>query len=82
MLVRLPSATHTTDADMRAVELPFSQSGTTLSVDASGVSANVAPPGYYYLFVNTGSNSPPSKARIVHVGATPQGGTAPAPFGA
>ncbi len=83
VLVRLPSTTHVTDADMRAVELPFTAGTGTLSVTAPP-NGSVAPPGYYYLFLLTdnGQGLTPSKARIVRVSGTADSGAAPAPMGA
>ena len=82
VLSRLPTTTHITDADQRSVELDFkATSGGTLRVN--GVpDGNVAPPGYYYLWIltNNGDGLTPSKARIVQVGRT-MGGEAPAPMG-
>ncbi|HVL81562.1 MAG TPA: galactose oxidase early set domain-containing protein [Actinomycetota bacterium] len=67
VLVRLPSTTHVTDADMRAVELSFTQGdGGALEVTAPPTST-VAPPGFYYLFALS-EEGVPSKARIVKVG--------------
>ena len=82
VLVRLPSATHTTDPDMRAIELSSTASGNTLTV-AGPPNANVAPPGYYYLFVlkDNGQGLTPSKARIVKVSSGSDPSEAPAPLG-
>lgn len=83
VLVRLPSTTHVTDADMREIELPFkSASESRLSVQ-SPPNANVAPPGFYYVFVLTGNGQglTPSKARIVRVASQPLSDAAPAPMG-
>ncbi|HVF11690.1 MAG TPA: galactose oxidase-like domain-containing protein [Actinomycetota bacterium] len=81
-LVRLPSATHTTDPDMRSIELASSASGNTLTI-ASPPNANVAPPGFYYLFLmkDNGQGLTPSNARIVRVSSTGDISEAPAPFG-
>jgi Domain of unknown function (DUF1929) len=83
VLMRLPSVTHITDADQRSVELKFD------TVDGNELRAvappngNVAPAGYYYLFVleDKGKGLTPSNARIVKLGASPTGGEAPAPMG-
>jgi hypothetical protein len=82
VLMHLPAVTHITDADQRSVELPFSRRGGRLSVKGPP-NANVAPPGYYYLFAlsGKGDNLTPSKARIVRVGKSAIGGRAPAPMG-
>jgi hypothetical protein len=81
VLMRLPAVTHITDADQRAVELDFAGSG-SLRVQAPP-NGNVAPPGYYYLFVlsDTGDGLTPSNARIVHIGPRALDGEAPAPMG-
>ena len=82
VLYRLPTTTHITDADQRAVELNFRSHEGYLDVVAPP-NGNVAPPGYYYLFILTGEGNKliPSKARIVHVGASEAGGEALAPMG-
>jgi hypothetical protein len=68
-LIRLGSPQHGLDTDIRSVELEFTQNGDTLTAAAppSGV---VAPPGYYYLFVNKKSPKGliPSVAAMVRVG--------------
>ncbi len=80
VLMRLPSTTHVTDADMRAVELAYEQTGQK-TLDVTGPpNGNVAPPGYYYLFVLNDAGTP-SKARVVKVGSTPDVGQADAPMG-
>jgi len=82
VLYRLPTTTHITDADQRAVNLPFTSHEGFLDVKAPP-NGNVAPPGYYYLFILTGEDRKliPSKARIIHVGASEQPGEALAPMG-
>ncbi len=69
VLVRLPSPQHNIDSDQRAVELAFSRHRDTLTAVAPPGGA-VAPPGFYYLFVNRSSplGPVPSVARIVKVG--------------
>lgn len=81
VLSRLPTTTHITDADQRSVELPFDAPGGALRVQAPP-NGNVAPPGYYYLWILTdnGDGLTPSTARIVQLGRT-IGGEAPAPMG-
>lgn len=81
VLVRLPSMTHVTDGDQRAVALEFEVgSGGVLEV-AAPPNGNVAPPGYYYLFAMS-PRGVPSMARIVQVGAdVDRRGAAVAPFG-
>lgn len=70
-LMRLPSVQHTIDPDQRAIMLPFTRGGGLLRVVAPP-SGTVAPPGYYYVFINrrTKNGPVPSVARIVHVGDT------------
>jgi hypothetical protein len=68
-LIRTGSPQHGLDTDIRSVELSFTQHGDTLTAAAppDGV---IAPPGYYYLFVNKKSDKGliPSVAAIVRVG--------------
>jgi hypothetical protein len=68
-LIRTGSPQHGLDTDIRSVELEFTQQGNKLSAAAppDGV---IAPPGYYYLFVNKKSDKGliPSVAAIVRVG--------------
>ena len=71
-LIRLGALTHVTDGNMRSVDLPFTVEGRgTLRITAPPHAA-VAPPGPYYLFINTGRNADtiPSSAAIVSVGST------------
>lgn len=65
-LVRTGSATHTVDFDQRFVPLSYTASGTTLNVSLPA-SANVAPPGFYMLFVFN-SAGVPSVAKIIRLG--------------
>lgn len=67
VLTRLPSPTHTTDADARTVEVGFTtaESGVSLTTTALP-GASVLPPGYYYLFALSASGVP-SIAKIVRV---------------
>ncbi|MGQ0576087.1 MAG: galactose oxidase-like domain-containing protein [Pseudonocardia sp.] len=68
-LMRLMSPQHNHDSDQRSIVLPFTQDGDTVRAQAPP-SGNVAPPGFYYLFVNRASDKGeiPSVARVVHVG--------------
>ncbi|MEA2447485.1 MAG: hypothetical protein QOK47_1122 [Actinomycetota bacterium] len=69
VLMHMPAVTHITDADQRSIELDFDvASNGTLNVKAPP-SGNVAPPGYYYLFLMTdnGEGLTPSNARILRV---------------
>ena len=71
VLVRNPALTHLIDGDQKVVELPIvARSGDTVTV-ATPPSANVAPAGPYWLFVNkrTPKGLTPSVSRQVYVGA-------------
>ena len=65
-LVKTGSATHTVDFDQRFLPLTHTASGTQLSVTMPA-NANLAPPGYYMLFVFN-SAGVPSVARIIKLG--------------
>ena len=65
-LVKTGSATHTVDFDQRFLALTYTASGTTLAIKAP-TNANVAPPGYYMLFVFN-SAGVPSVAKIIKLG--------------
>ena len=64
-LIRLGSVTHTFDEDQRFVPLTFQQGTGGINVQAPA-NANLAPPGYYMLFVVNASGVP-SIAPIVRV---------------
>lgn len=86
VLMRLPTTTHVTDADARAVELRYEATGKRRLRVSAPPSGNVAPPGYYYLFVLRKEGKKremmiPSKARVVQVGANELSGQASAPMG-
>jgi hypothetical protein len=68
-LVRLGSVTHSQDMEQRYVPLTFSASGSTLTVNGPA-NANVAPPGYYMLFL-LDSAGVPSVAKIVNLPVAP-----------
>ncbi len=70
--IGLSSVTHATNMNQRLNTLSFSQAGGGLNVTAPA-NANLAPPGYYMLFLVNGSGVP-SVARIVRIS-----GTAPPP---
>lgn len=65
-LVKTGSATHTVDFDQRFMPLAFTANGKTLTVTAPAA-AEVAPPGYYMLFVFDAAGVP-SIARILRLG--------------
>jgi hypothetical protein len=63
-LIRPGSATHGFDEDQRFLPLSFSASAGVLTIQAPA-NANLAPPGYYMLFL-VNSNGVPSVAKFVH----------------
>ena len=67
-LLRLGAATHTYDQAQRFISLGFTDGPGTITADAPA-NGNLAPPGYYMLFLisNTGV---PSVASYIRVGAT------------
>ena len=65
-LIRPASVTHQSDPNQRFVALPISGTGTNLSLNLTS-NPNIAPPGWYMLFV-TNANGVPSVAKWVHVG--------------
>jgi galactose oxidase-like protein len=84
VLVAPAATTHGVDMNQRLVPLALDQvvpgGGLNATMPAN---ANIAPPGYYMLFVVDGDGTP-SEARWVHVlppdeAAVERGGTAPAP---
>ena len=64
-LVRMGAVTHSFNMDQRWQELDFRQSGGTLELTAP-TSANVAPPGVYYVFIVDDAGVP-SEAAIVNL---------------
>jgi hypothetical protein len=78
-LVRPAAVTHQFDEDQRFLNLTFQQNGSALSVNAPAT-ANLAPPGYYMLFVLSQAGVP-SVARWIRVSAQTQDTTPPAPSG-
>ncbi|MGI8457918.1 MAG: galactose oxidase-like domain-containing protein, partial [Propionibacteriaceae bacterium] len=67
-IVRLGAPTHGVDQGQRYVPLTFTNSGTTITATAPA-SGNIAPPGYYMLFV-TDAAGVPSVAKMVKVEST------------
>jgi hypothetical protein len=65
-LLRPAAVTHQSDPNQRFVALPISGSGNTVSLSLT-TNHNIAPPGWYMLFVTNGNNVP-SVAKWVHVG--------------
>jgi hypothetical protein len=82
-LIRLPALTHIVDANLRSVELPIVGRGRNSVEVAAPPSGTIAPPGYYYLFINrgTGADTVPSTAAIVKVSSTSNSAPALLPFG-
>ena len=70
--LRLGSVTHAYNMEQRFMRLPFSVTADGLTATAPA-NANLAPPGYYLLFL-IDSNGVPSVGRIIRIG-----GTAPPP---
>lgn len=68
-LIRTGNTTHFFDQSARRVPLSFTAGGGSLTV-TSPASGNIAPPGYYMLFI-VNSSGVPSVAPIVHVGSAP-----------
>jgi hypothetical protein len=60
-LLKLASVTHAFNADQRFLQLSFASAGGSLSVQMPS-SANVAPPGYYMLFIVDTSGVPSAAA--------------------
>src|SRR5262249_11179914 len=56
-LIRPGPVTHAFDEDQRSLTLPFTVSGNTLTVQTPA-NANLAPPGYYMLFLVNASGVP------------------------
>jgi hypothetical protein len=65
-LIRPAAVTHSSDPNQRYVDLPMSVNGNTIGLNVTS-NPNIAPPGWYMLFV-VGTNGVPSVARWVHVG--------------
>ncbi len=65
-LVRTGAATHTFDHEARFFDLTIPQAGNIVTV-RTPANANIAPPGFYMIFVWDASGVP-SVARIMHIG--------------
>jgi hypothetical protein len=65
VLVRPSAVTHSLDADQRLLDLPFTTTANGISVAVNG-NRNLAPPGWYMLFVVDGAGVP-SVAKWVHL---------------
>jgi hypothetical protein len=66
--IHLGSTTHTFDESQRYMNLSFTQATNGLNVNMPA-NANIAPPGYYMLFILNGTGVP-SVAKIVQISAT------------
>jgi hypothetical protein len=64
-LVRLGAVTHSVNMEQRYIPLSFNQGTTSLTATAPA-NANIAPPGYYMLFI-LDANGVPSVARIMQI---------------
>jgi hypothetical protein len=62
-LIKLGSDTHSFNQDQRFLQLPFAAAGSTLNVQAPA-NANLAPPGYYMLFILDTSGVPSVAAML------------------
>ena len=69
VMMRLGSVTHAFDMDQRMVGLNFTVQGTTLTL-TSPPNGNIAPPGYYLLFI-LNSSGVPSIAKFVQISTDP-----------
>ena len=69
VLVRAGSVTHASDMDQRLVGLSFTQGSGALTVTGPP-NGNIAPPGYYLLFILNNAGVP-SVATFVHVSLAP-----------
>jgi hypothetical protein len=76
-LVRLASVTHTLDMDQRYLPLEFTAGADRLTITAPA-SSDVAPPGYYMLFI-VNSRGVPSTAAILRVPSPQEDVQAPLP---
>lgn len=65
VLVRPAAVTHSSDSNQRLIDLPFTQTANGVSVTVTN-NQNIAPPGWYMLFVVDGYGVP-SVAKWVHL---------------
>ena len=66
VMIRCGSFTHAFDGDQRYLTLQFSQEGDTLRATAPS-SSNLAPPGYYLLWVLRTATTPCQRARFIRL---------------
>lgn len=69
-LLKAGSVTHSFDMDQRYVGLSFTQSNGVLTVSTSAINSNLAPPGYYMLYVVNAAGVP-SLSKWIQVGGNP-----------
>lgn len=77
VLIRPSATTHAINMEQRYVPLTFSQSGASTLNAVSPVEPNIAPPGYYMMFI-VNNNGVPSGARWVQIGGAIVGNRRPA----
>jgi hypothetical protein len=65
-LIRVGADTHDFNPEQRLIPVPFTQSGTQITATLSA-SAELAPPGYYMLFV-VNTAGVPAVAKIISIG--------------
>ncbi len=63
--IRMSAVTHANNMDQRFIPLTFTAGAGSLAVQ-SPANANIAPPGYYMLFI-VNMTGVPSVAQIVHI---------------
>jgi hypothetical protein len=72
-LVRLMSTTHHYDANQRLIWLQILSRGSTSLTVSAPINANIAPPGYYMIFILNGS-AIPSVSKVIKIPGTGGGG--------
>jgi hypothetical protein len=70
VLVRPGAPTHSFDMEQRLIGLTFSNSASNTLTATAPPNGNIAPPGYYLLFI-LNSSGVPSVAKFVHLTSTP-----------
>ena len=77
VLIRRATVTHSVDMEQRYLELDFQASANSLTAQVPA-NPNLAPPGYYMLFI-VDSDGVPSEAMFTRLGANAVGGVAELP---
>jgi len=75
VLISLPSVTHTVDMNQHYLDLQFTKNGNSLSINTP-TNPNLAPPGYYMLFI-VNQYGVPSVSKILKLDGQPS--TSPTP---